>query len=91
MLPNYLVVFLQTSSKAPLKMNSSWNAGFELFLIVLKMTIRMIKPRIGIICVFEAYFVFISLWLPGARLTSTKASGFPPSRSALEKFWRNAI
>ena len=37
--------------------------------------------------IFYAYFVFISLWVPGARLTSTKASGFPPSKSALAKFW----
>ena len=37
--------------------------------------------------IFFAYLVFISLWVPGARLTSTKASGFPPSRSALAKFW----
>ena len=37
--------------------------------------------------IFYAYLVFISLWVPGARLTSTKASGFPPSKSALAKFW----
>ena len=29
-------MFSQTSSRAPLKMNSSWKTGFELFLIVLK-------------------------------------------------------
>ena len=37
--------------------------------------------------IFFAYLVFISLCVPGARLTSTKASGFPPSKSALAKFW----